>query len=381
MLSVFRPVGRIGVLVAISAAASFGAPVLAQQAPPPAPSQPQRTILQRILLKVNGEAFTQTELVQFQIEVLKAEKQMAATPRDLETNEALRTALLEITPKILLRVVDDLLMIQRGRELGYALTDQLFAQSLDKLKKDFNLDDAALRQELAKEGFTMEAYRTFAERQHIIGQVQRSEVMQRASLTEQESRQYYNTHQNEFQTAPTVSVRELSIAVPTIMQDGRPVINAAADEDAKKRITAIRDRAIAGEDYAKLVTELSDSPSKATGGLISGIKLGDIDPSLRAALEKVPAGGVSEPVRMSSGYSIFKIEDKIEAKPRPFDEVREEIANRIYAERVEAESQKYVEKLRAQALIEWKDPQLKAMYEKALAERRAASGNANGNGR
>jgi parvulin-like peptidyl-prolyl isomerase len=336
-------------------------------------AQTTRSIIQRILVKVNGEIFTQTDLVQRQIEVLQSDKKMSATPRDIQTNAALASVLVEITPGILLDVVDELLIVQRGRELGFKMTEEIFKQSLDDLKKRFSLDDAGLRAGLAQEGFTLETYRAVAERQWIISQVQRNEIMSKAALTNEEARQYYNTHRDEFLMPATVSVREILVAVPTVMQDGKPVFSVGADEEAKAKIAAIRERAVKGEDYTKLVTELSESPSKAAGGLIPQIKLGDIDPSLRAALEKVPAGGVSEPIRMTSGWAIFRVEEKSEAKPKPFADVHEEIAAKVYAERVEGESQKYVNKLRVQALIEWKDEEMKKAYEKALAERTSAA--------
>ena len=357
-------------LVPACAAAALAVLLAAPAAPIAAQ---ERTILQRILVKVNGEAFTQTDLVQRQVEVLKADKQVSATPRDIQTDKALTAVLIEITPGILLDVVDELLLVQRGRELGYTLTDADFQRSLENLKKQFNLDDAGLRAGLAQEGLTMETYRAVAERQSIIAQLQRNDMMQRPP-TDEESRQYYNAHKDEFLTPATVSVREISIAVPTVMQDGRQTFNAAADEEAKTKITAARDRALKGEDYTKLVAEISESPTKTSGGLIPQIKLGEIDPTLRAALEKVPQSGISEPVRMASGYSIFKIEEKVEAQPKPFDAVRGEIVDKIFAQRAEAETLKYVNKLREQALIEWKDEDLKKAYDKALAARTAAPG-------
>jgi hypothetical protein len=49
--------------------------------------------------------------------------------------------------------------------------------------------------------------------------------------------------------------------------------------------------------------------------------------------------------------------------------VRETIGQKIYQERLGGEQKKYIEKLRTQALIEWKDDSYKQMYEKALAAR------------
>ena len=99
--------------------------------------------------------------------------------------------------------------------------------------------------------------------------------MQHVALTEEEARQYYNTHQDEFMTPATVTLREILVAVPTTTTRRRArSFNAAADDAAKaedRRRFATRDRK--GEDFAKLVAEVSESATKANGGLIGPINV------------------------------------------------------------------------------------------------------------
>ena len=45
-----------------------------------------------------------------------------------------------MTPQLILEAVDELLLIQRGRELGYALGDEQFNSILENIKKSNNLD-------------------------------------------------------------------------------------------------------------------------------------------------------------------------------------------------------------------------------------------------
>src|SRR5262245_37124268 len=87
-----------------------GAPVLRAQAPP---TKPQGVIIQRILVKVNGDILTQKELEQRQVLALRDQGK-----GDL-TGDALYKALEDITPEILVSSIDELLIVQRGRELGY----------------------------------------------------------------------------------------------------------------------------------------------------------------------------------------------------------------------------------------------------------------------
>ena len=52
---------------------------------------------------------------------------------------------------------------------------------------------------------------------------------------------------------------------------------------------------------------------------------------------------------------------------QPFEAVRNEVSLRVQNERGEVEMRKFVESLRSQAIIEWKDEDLKKMYEQYIA--------------
>jgi parvulin-like peptidyl-prolyl isomerase len=159
--------------------------------------------------------------------------------------------------------------------------------------------------------------------------------------------------------------------VPTQTQNGKPVFNAADDEDAKKRATAIRDRLVKGEDFAKVAAEVSDSPTKGTGGVLGEFKLDELDPSMSKLLDKLKAGEMTEPLRTPRGYQILKLDAKSEPQLQPLEKVRDQIAQKLYDEWLQSETRKFLVKVRAQALIQWYDDGLKQVYDKRLAERTA----------
>ena len=60
---------------------------------------PKSTIIQKIIVKVNGEIFTQTELEFQQIQKLKEQNRAVASAQDLTTDKGLIAALAPITPE------------------------------------------------------------------------------------------------------------------------------------------------------------------------------------------------------------------------------------------------------------------------------------------
>jgi parvulin-like peptidyl-prolyl isomerase len=151
--------------------------------------------------------------------------------------------------------------------------------------------------------------------------------------------------------------------------NGQATVNAAVDDAAKGKIAAIRARAVKGEDYTKLVAEASESGTKANGGLIGPIAAGDLNPAVSQMLEKMQVGDVSEPMRTRAGYQILKLETRSAAEVEAFEKSREQIQQSILGARVEVEKAKFLEKLRLQAVIEWKDDAYKKMYEAARDRR------------
>src|SRR5215471_1139006 len=82
-----------------------------------APAALDADIIEQILVKVNGDIFTKTDLEARQVAALRQRGQ----PIDLKSEQGdaqLRKALDEITPQIIVDVVDEMLIVQRGHELG-----------------------------------------------------------------------------------------------------------------------------------------------------------------------------------------------------------------------------------------------------------------------
>src|SRR6185295_16453049 len=120
-------------------------------------------IIEQVLVKVNGEIISKTEFENRQVAELRNRPELAkAGPTSPELQKAIAT----ITPDLILSLVDDLLLVQRGRENGYALGDTQFAQIVDSIKKSNNIeDDARFQEGLRQEGLTMADLRRNVERQ------------------------------------------------------------------------------------------------------------------------------------------------------------------------------------------------------------------------
>ena len=83
-------------------------------------------------------------------------------------------------------------------------------------------------------------------------------------------------------------------------------------------------------------------------------------------------GGVSEVIRTPRGYQVLKLESSTPVETMPFEQAREQISERVFTDKRKGEFQKYLEKLRAQAIIEWKNQDIKKAFEQGLKQQAAA---------
>jgi parvulin-like peptidyl-prolyl isomerase len=322
-------------------------------------------ILEQVLVKVNGDIVTKTEFEQRQVSMLRTRPEFANTsPSSLE----LQKAIAEITPELILEAVDELLLVQRGRELNYALGDEQFNQILDQIKKSNNLtDEAQFQAALKQEGLTLADLRRNMERSMMVSQVQRNEVVEKISVTDEEAREYYEAHRSDFTTPAEMTLREILIEVP-VTDKG---VNVAQDDEARAKAEEVRKRVLGGEPFPRLAAEVSASPSKANGGLVGPIKSDEIAPQLQQLLAKLKVGEVAEPIRTQRGYQILKLESRTDTKIRTFEEARSAITERVVEAKRRVALLKYLDGLRAQADIRWRNTELERAYTQALAKRRA----------
>jgi hypothetical protein len=139
-----------------------------------------------VLVIVNGEAFTRTELAERE---LWNYRQHVSGP----------------FPKTIVDIVTIMVGVQRGRKLGFAMTDQLFQDLIVAQMKFNHLDtEAQWRAAFTQERLgPMAEFRREKERELILQRLERTEIIDKVSITDDEAREYYNQRNNGRGVAPS----------------------------------------------------------------------------------------------------------------------------------------------------------------------------------
>jgi len=121
-----------------------------------------------------------------------------------------------------------------------------------------------------------------------------------------------------------------------------PDADADAQKAAQARAAKIAADVRAGADFAEVArTQSDDAGSRAQGGDLGWLQKGTTQPGFESALFALEAGQVSDPVRTDEGYHVIQLRELQAGQSKPFEEVRDELAQqfvegereRIYTER------------------------------------------------
>lgn len=126
------------------------------------------------------------------------------------------------------------------------------------------------------------------------------------------------------------------------------------DEDAQRTLVSLKQRAEAGEDFAKLAQANSmDLASAAEGGSLGWTQAGDNIPLFEEMTNKTTPGAISEPFKTNFGWHIVKVEDR-----REIDDTaefqRKKIRNLIRQRKIEEETETWLRRLRDEAYVEYR---------------------------
>ena len=282
-------------------------------------------IVERVVARVNGDIVTLSE---FEARQLAAVQQARVPPAQIET------FLRENNARLLQEAIDDLLILQRGAELGIKLRPEYIQEVIDGIKKENNIaDDSELQRQLRREGMSLDDLKRNIERSIVRRQVLTRELEAKAAVNEAEARAEYERDKAPYTRRASVHLHE--IVVP--------------DEEQARDVVA---RARAGEDFGALARAHATGASRDAGGDLGVLHRGEMNAAVEAVAFALPEAGVSDPLPTDGGFRVLRVTEKKEGSVASFDEVKEEIVKRVSQERATRAYDAYVEGLRKNAVTQ-----------------------------
>jgi len=163
------------------------------------------------------------------------------------------------------------------------------------------------------------------------------------TVSDDELRSYYAQHQNDYNLPARVSAQHILFKT-----QGK---NPQEVEAIKEKALGVLARAKKGEDFGALAKQYSEDGSAASGGDLGQFTPGQMVPEFDRAAFNMAPGAISDLVTSQFGFHIIKVNQKQDARSRPFEEMKEAIrpivSTRKAEQRASEEGQKIAVELMA----------------------------------
>src|SRR6185369_1350483 len=295
-------------------------------------------VIEQIVAKVNGDIITRGELERSR-QALELELKQQKVP-DAKMQEMLK----EREADSLKDQIDQLLLVQKAKELSISVDAEITKELADiQLQNKISDPDKFHQWVQEQAGMPFEDMKQQMKNRALTQRVIRQEVGGRITIPKSELLKYYEEHKSELVRQEQVFLREILIS-----SVGKTPEQVAAAEKRAKDILA---RAKKGEKFPELARHTSDADSAKNFGEIGWFKKGDLNPSLQY-LFKEKKGFITDVIKTDNGFVIFKLEERHEAGLAPFEEVENEITEKLYIPRMQPKVRDFLTKLREQAFLE-----------------------------
>jgi peptidyl-prolyl cis-trans isomerase SurA len=308
----------------------------------PALAAPPR-VLDRVAAMVNEEMIPLSEVYQH------AAPEIARLEREGTLSEERKQAALK-------RALDDLiadkLLVAEEKAASVEVTEQEVDFAVEDVKKQNNMDAATFERALVAQGTTMVAYREKMRRDLAAMKLIGLKVRSKIKIADEDVKAEYARRSKLEEADFEVHARHIVIQVPKSATKPQ-------EEEARKRAEDLSRRARAGEDFVALAKKHSEGPSKAEGGDVGFFKRGEMVGAFDKVAFTLKPGEISEPVRSPFGWHVIQVVERRASATKPFEQVREELRDRLWREQMQHHTEQYVAELRKRALVDVKVPEMK----------------------
>jgi parvulin-like peptidyl-prolyl isomerase len=281
--------------------------------------EPDPKVVGSVVAVVNGDIVTREEVLRdarTQLDAIDADPTLTELGRDVRRHDVLWD--------LIHFKVEKLLALQEARrtirpeeaELIEADTQTVMSGVARVLGTHTRMEEM-----LRQEGHTVESKKQAVIDNRRIRVLMSREVDARVDVTPGEVQRYYAEHTGEFALKAQVQVREIFVSAG---KTGSP-------EKAAEKAKLLRERVLAGEDFAEIARTCSDGPNAAQGGVWEWATAGGgtFRPEVEHAAFALRKGETSGVVVSEIGAHVLRAEDARPARTLAFSEAQADILVKI----------------------------------------------------
>lgn len=290
-------------------------------------SKPQNIILLVLALVILGAAAV---IVSMQIDPTVA----VVNGEKIKRGELYSMMYMQGGSEALDSLVDTQLILQEGKKRGVKVSDKEIDEEIESIIEEYY-------------GGDKEQFESFCEMQNISLDFLRNSMLRDLTLekiieddlkiSDKEAQEYFKENRDLFDIPEEVKARHILV-------------------ETKKEAQDVIARLEKGEDFAELAGELSLDPgSKEQGGDLGFFPRKVMAEEFEKVAFSQKKGETSAPVKTSHGYHVIETLEHKKARKVTFDEVADDVKEKMKADRMPQLIQELMERLKSEAVIDYRD--------------------------
>jgi parvulin-like peptidyl-prolyl isomerase len=295
--------------------------------------------VEQIIAKVNGDIVTRSD-----IDRARHEAEAGLRQRGLNAQQ-IASAMKEGEKDLLRDRIDNLLLIQRGKDLDLKVDNEV-SKYLGQIQLENKIADPDKFAQWVRDntGMSLEDFKSETKNAILAQRVVGQEVYGRVNIPKAQIEEFYNKNKTSFVRKERIFLREIFIST----QDK----DAAGQAAAEKKIKDLVARARKGERFADLVRDNSEGQSARQGGVLDPYEKGVLVPEMEATVWEKPRGYVTDPIKVPAGWIILRVDDHQKEGQAELTDVEAEIKDRLASQQMMPKLREYLTELRLNAFLE-----------------------------
>ncbi len=238
---------------------------------------------------------------------------------------------LQLQRAFMANLVDRVLLEQEARALGVEISQVEIDTALEASMREY--PEGEFEEMLAEEGSNLDYWRQGLAHRLLVEKLTTRVTAAQIEVTDEDVRHYFEANREQYRRPYQVRARQLVVATK---------------EEGEAALARIR----GGEDFAAVAREVSLSPDAEEGGDLGYFARGELPPELNRAIFSLRKGRLSDVVKTTYGYHVFRVEGVRGARKLRLRDVDDDIREKLERQRAEDLYQQWLKQVRGRAQIE-----------------------------
>ena len=289
-------------------------------------------VVERILAVVNDEIITEQDL---QVAMAPIVAQYRTTYTGKEYDDKIKAGREEFLGKL----IEDKMILSEAKRKQVIVKDNEVDETMADVRNKFPNREVFLKS-MTDQGLTEKKLWNRFKDQIMTQKLVNFEVKSKVTVSPGEVSEYYKAHTQDFSQADRVKLQQILVRTTT-----------RSEAEAKNFSDSLVAQIKGGKTFDEMAKTYSEGAEAKEGGEMGWVEkgqfLGDIDEKIFSLND----GEITDPIKSSLGFYVFKVEEKQKFAVRPLSEVKDQIQDIIFKTKLKDRLDAWIANLKKNAYI------------------------------